>query len=180
VNAVLAAARIEADTTLVLDADSESIVNQSSNASIVFLQFGIRDGRIVDSFGNDVSQILPRLPMVVMSMAAQDVDLEAQPDEGSAAQSAAMLDRVSDAQRRADRAQREAADATDAARRADSKLADVASKGVDQQTIDKLRDELEDAQEEAQKAARRAVVTSGRREAAERAAKEAGLELPEK
>ena len=179
VKAVLAAARIEADTELVVDADSDSIVTHSSNASIVFLQFGIRDGRIVDSFGNDVSRILPPLPMVVMSMAAQDVDLDAQPDEGSAAQSAAILDRVSDAQRRADRAHHQAADAAEAARRAVSALADAASEGVDQQTIEKLRDELEDAQEEAQKAARRAVVTSGRREAAERAAREAGLDLPD-
>ena len=179
VKAVLAAARIEADTELVVDAGSESIVTRSTNASIVFFQFGIRDGRIVDAFDNDVSQILPRLPMVVMSMAAQDVDLDAQPDEGSAAQSAAILDRVSDAQRRADRAHHQAADAADAARRAVSALADAASEGVDQQTIEKLRDELEDAQEEAQKAARRAVVISGRREAAERAAREAGLDLPD-
>ncbi len=179
VKAVLAAARIEADTELVVDADSDSIVTHSSNASIVFLQFGIRDGRIVDSFGNDVSRILPPLPMVVMSMAAQDVDLDAQPDEGSAAQSAAILDRVSDAQRRADRAHHRAADAAEAARRAVSALADAATEGVDQQTIEKLRYELEDAQEEAQKAARRAVVTSGRREAAERAAREAGLDLPD-
>jgi len=179
VKSVLAAARIEAETELVVNADSESIVAQSSNASIVFLQFGIREGRIVDAFGNDLSEILPRLPMVVMSMAAQDVDLDAQPDEGSAAQSAAILDKVSDAQRRADRAHHQAADATDAARRAVSALADAASEGVDQQTIEKLRDELEEAQEEAQKAARRAVVTSGRREAAERAAREAGLDLPE-
>jgi len=179
VKAVLAAARIEADTVLVVDADSESIITQSSNASIVFLQFGIRDARIVDPFGNDVSQILPRLPMVVMSMAAQDVDLDAQPDEGSAAQNAAILDRVSDAQRRADRAQQAAADAADAAGRAVSALADAASEGADHETIEKLRKELEDAQEQAQKAARRAVITSGRRETAERAATDAGLDLPE-
>ncbi len=179
VKAVLAAARIEADTELVVDADSESIITQSSNASIVFLQFGIRDARIVDPFCNDVSRILPRLPMVVMSMAAQDVDLDAQPDEGSAAQNAIILDRVSDAQRRADRAQHEAADAADAAHRVVSALADAASEGVDQQTIDKLREDLEDTQDEAQKAARRAVVTSGRREVAERAAREVGLDLPE-
>ena len=179
VKAVLAAARIEADTVLVVDADSESIITQSSNASIVFLQFGIRDARIVDPFGNDVSQILPRLPMVVMSMAAQDVDLDAQPDEGSAAQNAAILDRVSDAQRRADRAQQAAADAADAARRAVSALADAASEGADHETIEKLRKELEDAQEQAQKVARRAVITSGRRETAERAATDAGLDLPD-
>ena len=179
VKAVLAAARIEADTVLVVDADSESIITQSCNASIVFLQFGIRDARIVDPFGNDVSQILPRLPMVVMSMAAQDVDLDAQPDEGSAAENAAILDRVSDAQRLADRAQQEAVDAADTARRTVSALADAASKGADQEKIEKLRKELEDAQEQAQKAARRAVVTSGRRETAERAARDAGLDLPE-
>lgn len=117
--------------------------------------------------------------MVVMSMAAQDVDLDAQPDEGSAAQNAAILDRVSDAQRRADRAQQAAADAAGAARRAVSALADAASEGADHETIEKLRKELEDAQEQAQKVARRAVITSGRRETAERAATDAGLDLPD-
>ena len=58
-------------------------------------------------------------------------------------------------------------------------MAGAASEGANQETIEKLRGELEDAQEQAQKAARRAVVTSGRREAAERAAREAGLEVPD-
>jgi len=180
VKTILGAARIDAQTEVVVDADSRSIVTHSASASIVFFQFGIREGRIVDPFRNDVREILPELPMVVMSMAAQDVDLDAQPDEGSAAQSAALLDRVSDARKRAARAQQEVEDAGAAASRAVSELTDAATKGADQEQLEKLRQNVEDAQQQAQEATRRSVVATGRREVAERAAREAGLDVPEK
>ncbi len=180
VKAIFSAARIEAETELVVDADSASIVARSANASIVFFQFAIRDGKIADPFGNDVSGILPELPMVVMSMAAQDVELDAQPDEGSAAQSAALLDRADDARKRAASAQKQSEEASEAASRAVSKLAEAAAEGADQEALEKLRKEVEAAQTQAQETARRAVVAAGRREVAERAAREAGLDVPEK
>jgi hypothetical protein len=180
VKAIFSAARIEAETELVVGADSQSIVAHSATASIVFLQFGIREGKIVDPFGNEVSGILPELPIVVMSMAAQDVDLDAQPDEGSAAETAALLDRVDDARKRAASAQKQSEEATQAASRAVTKLTEAATEGVDQEALEKLRKDVESAQEQAQEAARRAVVAAGRREVAERAARDAGLEVPEK
>ena len=180
VKAIFSAARIEAETELVVGADSQSIVAHSATASIVFLQFGIRDGKIVDPFGNEVSGILPELPIVVMSMAAQDVDLDAQPDEGSAAETAALLDRVDDARKRAATAQKQSEEATQAASRAVTKLTEAATEGVDQEALEKLRKDVESEQEQAQEAARRAVVAAGRREVAERAARDAGLEVPEK
>jgi amino acid transporter len=178
--AIFSAARIEAETELVIGAGSESIATHSAGASIVFFQFGIRDGKIVDPFGNDVSAILPNLPMVVMSMAAQDVELDAQPDEGSAAESAALLDRVADVRKRAATAQKQSEEAAQAASRAVTKLAEAATEGVDQEALEKLRKDVESAQEQAQEAARRAVVAAGRREVAERAARDAGLEVPDK
>jgi amino acid transporter len=54
---ILSAARIDAQTEVAVDADSQSIVTHSAGASIVFFQFGIREGRIIDPFGNDVSDI---------------------------------------------------------------------------------------------------------------------------
>jgi amino acid transporter len=180
VKSMLSAARIEAETEVVVDADSHSVVAHSASASIVYFQFGIREGRIVDPFGNDVSKILPDLPMVVMSMAAQDVDLDAQPDEGSAAQSAALLDRVTDARKRAARAQQQFEEAESAARLAVSELTDAATEGADHDRLEKLREKVDAAHTQAQEAARRAVVAAGRREVAERAAREAGLEVPEK
>ncbi|UCH47009.1 MAG: amino acid permease [Betaproteobacteria bacterium] len=176
---ILSAARIDAQTELAVDADSQSIVTHSAGASIVFFQFGIREGRIIDPFGNDVSEILPDLPMVVMSMAAQDVDLDAQPDEGTAAETAALLDRVSDARKRATLAQQQADEAAAAAGGAVSELTEAATSGADQERLDKLRQDVDAAQQQAQEAARRAVVAAGRREVAERAVRDAGLDLPE-
>ena len=179
VRALLASARIDAAPQVVVDADSQSIVTHSSTASIVFLQFGIRSGRIVDAFGSDVGDILPELPMTVMSMAAQDVDLDAQPDEGSAAENAALLDRVADARRRATRAQQQAADAIAAVNHAISQLTAAATKGADAEKLEELRGEVESAQEKSEEASRRAVVAAGRREAALRDARSAGLDVDE-
>jgi amino acid transporter len=180
VKSILTAARIEAETELAAYADSDSIVTHSAGASIVFFQFGIREGHIIDPFGNDVSNILPDLPMVVMSMAAQDVDLDAQPDEGVAAQSAALLDRVSDVRKRAALAQQQADEAAAAAGRAVSELTEAATGGAVRERLDKLRKDVDAAQQQAQEAARRSVLAAGRREVAERAARDAGLDLPER
>lgn len=114
VEAMLEAARIEAQTIVVDRPGSAAFVAQSAASLIVFLGFEIRGGRIIDSFGDDVAGILSQLPLVVMSMAAQDVDLEAQPDEGGHADSAALKDRLEDAARAVEKAQAEVAAAAKA------------------------------------------------------------------
>jgi amino acid transporter len=72
--------RIDADI-VVTAIDAEKIAAQSHASSLVFLPFGIHGGRFYGPAGGEVMELLKALPIVVLVMAAQDVDLAADPDE---------------------------------------------------------------------------------------------------
>jgi amino acid transporter len=70
--------RIEADVHVVAADNIDSLVAASTDASLVFVPFGLHDGRFFHAYGGDIAPLLDRLPIVVMAMAAQDVDLSAE------------------------------------------------------------------------------------------------------
>jgi len=72
--------RIDAEI-VVTALDAHAIVAQSRVSSLVFLPFGIHGGRFYGPAGGEVVELLKALPIVVLVMAAQDVDLAADPDE---------------------------------------------------------------------------------------------------
>lgn len=72
--------RIDAEI-VVTALDAHAIVAQSRASSLVFLPFGIHGGRFYGPAGGEVVELLKALPIVVLVMAAQDVDLAADPDE---------------------------------------------------------------------------------------------------
>ncbi|WP_445678756.1 amino acid permease [Radicibacter daui] len=113
--AVLRHVRIAAEVLVISPSDSqaEAIVQRSTEASIVFLPLGFRRQQFVDWFGNDIARILPRLPTCIMTMAGEEVDLSADPDQGEDSSRAAALDALDDAVRAyaaAERALRKAQD----------------------------------------------------------------------
>jgi amino acid transporter len=175
VSELLAAARIEAEAVVIDRTGSDAFVEQSAQASLVFLGIAIREGRILDAWERDVSEILPRLPLTVMAMAAQDVDLDTHPDEGDAAQAAALLDRLADASRKAAKAQQAAADAGRRADKARAALGAAVAGGDRNADLGKLTEEVEAAQAEAEEAVRDALAAAGRKQALERSARELGV-----
>ena len=74
--------RIDADPVIVRDFAVDTITNMSSKASFVFLPCRIRDNQVLDARGGSLLKLLPYLPMTALVMAAQDIDLEAEPDTG--------------------------------------------------------------------------------------------------
>ena len=76
------------------------IAGASAEAAIVFLALAFRDEWFTDWMGNDLSVLLPRLPLTVLAMAAEDVDLSADPDEGEEGERAAAKDAYDDAVRK--------------------------------------------------------------------------------
>lgn len=94
----LAEVRIEAEPVVIDEPDLEAAVGESADASLVMMPFGVHSGRFYHQFGGEVAELLPQLQIVVMVLAAQDVDLEADPDElppiatGDAAHAAASAD----------------------------------------------------------------------------------------
>ncbi len=77
---MLAEIRIDAEIVVVPEADAATLTATSGGSSLVFLPFSFRKGRFY-SIGGEVDGILDALPIVVMALAGQDVDLDADPDE---------------------------------------------------------------------------------------------------
>jgi amino acid transporter len=71
--------RIEAEV-VVCPIESEEIVTRSADSSLVFLPFSVQAGVLYGPAGGDLIGYLDRLPIVVLTLAAQDVDLDADPD----------------------------------------------------------------------------------------------------
>jgi len=90
--------RIDAEPVVVEEPSAELIAEQSRDSAIVFLPISIRGFRCYHLFGGEVGELLPNLRTVVMTIAAQDVDLDAEPESGKAGESAAAHDRVTDAE----------------------------------------------------------------------------------
>jgi len=80
VSTFLEEVRIDAEPVPVENADLEAMVAQSRDSHLVFMPFAIHGGRFHHPFGVGVADLLPRLQIVAMALAAQDVDLEADPD----------------------------------------------------------------------------------------------------
>jgi amino acid transporter len=72
--------RIDAEA-IVSDFGAEAIMRQSRGSSLVFLPFGIHGSRFYGPTGDEVAELLGELPITVLAMAAQDVDLAADPDK---------------------------------------------------------------------------------------------------
>jgi Solute carrier family 12 len=73
--------RIDAEVVVTRDHDETTVVGESGTSSLVFLPFRIHGGRFYSPFGWEIAAALERLPIVVLSLAAEDIDLEADPDE---------------------------------------------------------------------------------------------------
>ena len=107
---ILEEIRIEADATIVDAFDADTIVQQSADASFVFLPMKIKQNRILDPAGNSFERSLPRLPVSAVVMAAEDIDLDAAPEEGLAAQVARAADDLERARKKAAAAEKLAAE----------------------------------------------------------------------
>ena len=93
-------ARIPAQPILVPDMQPETVIEQSSGADMVFLPFRIKQSLLTDTSGFSLERVLTRLPPVALVMAARDIDLDAEPEEGAAGQLAEAMDKLHDAEKR--------------------------------------------------------------------------------
>ena len=90
---------------MVFNANFSNVIAFSKDASLVFLPFRLKGNQPVDPFGNPVDQILGKLPVTALVLAAEDIELEAEPEEGIAGEIAAALDALADAEKKAKEAE---------------------------------------------------------------------------
>jgi hypothetical protein len=165
--------RIEAEPEMVESPNADAIAERSGGSSLVFIPFRLRGNLLLGPFGGPLEGFLSRLPIVAMILAAEDIDLDAEPEEGKAGELAAALDTLTDAEKRAGQAEEEAAKA---AKEADEKMQELESaiaSGAGEDLMSKVKATLE-AKEQASKAARRAAKALAKVEDAARAAEKLG------
>ena len=177
--------RISAEPEVVPKATADLVVKKSADATLVFLPFRLRRNQLKDPFGNPVDDLLPRLPITALVLAAEDIDLDAEPEEGKPAEVAAALDALTEAEKKARDAKKEAAEALEAAEKAENKVTEMvaaAGPGADRETmtqIEKATEAAERAKNQADKAKRKAAKAQAKAEDGAREAEMLGVKPPE-
>ena len=172
--------RIEAEPVIVDAADADAIAEHSADASLVFLPFRLKKECVVDWFGNPMEDSLFLLPVVAMVMAAEDIELDAEPEEGEAGEKAQIMDALEAARKKEKEALKEAEEAVDAARTARKNAEKIKkhAEAADPETVEKAEKTVVEAEREADKLTRKAAKAAAKAHTAVKAAEDAGV-LPE-
>ena len=171
--------RIEAEAVEIVNSDAETIAAWSKDAALVFMPFQLQQNSSVDPFGGSLEELLPRLPSTVLVLAAEDIALDAEPEEGKAGELARAMDKLSDAEKKAQKAEKVAEKAS---RELDDKLKDLArAQSVDNAVKeDQAKKDVFEAETEAEKASRKAAKAEAKIRLAAEEAEKTGAQLPEK
>jgi amino acid transporter len=175
--------RIQAEPEIMGMSSADILAKQSSGADLVFIPFRLSGDRPQDPFGNPPDLLLNRLPHVALVLAAEDIDLDAEPEEGEAGEAAAVLDKAADAEKHARRAEKDAEAAREEAEAVREELRRLEEKGEDREASDPSaigaqRTAAEEAEHKAEKAFRRAAKARAKAEQAAAEAEALGIEVP--
>ena len=169
--------RIEADSEIVRDVDADTVAEYSADAALAFIPFRIKNNQIVDPFGNPMEKTLFLLPVTAMVLAAEDIELDAEPEQGKAGEMAEAIDALDDARKKARTAVKEAQKATAAAEKAKEKAVNMQKNrdDVDSDNLAAADKEAEEAEKQAVKLTRKAAKTEAKVETAAREAESSGV-----
>jgi len=166
--------RIDAEPEVVEDPSADSIIAQSTGATLVFIPFRIREHQLVGPFASSLEDLLPQLPVTALVLASEDIDLDAEPEEGKAGEMASARDNLTDARKDAEQAEQEAAEATRQTEEKERALKEELAT-LDQETLVSMKNEAREAKELADEAVRQAERARARAETAAQEAEAAGV-----
>jgi hypothetical protein len=167
-------ARIEAEPIIVTHADIDKLSEYSSDAAVVFLPFRLRGDQITCPIDASIEKLLSRLPVTAFVLAAEDIALDAEPEEGTAGDMAAAMDAFADAEKKAVEAEKEAAKTREIAEMARAKLLELENNtgDIEEDLGTKLKTAADNAEKEADKAFRKAAKVRAKVEEAAKIVKE--------
>jgi amino acid transporter len=168
--------RIEAEPLVVEKGDANAFVEFSAGSSFVFVPFRLKGNKLAGPFDTPPEEMLDRLPIVAMVLAGEDIDLDAEPEEGKAGEVAAALDALADTENKAREAQKEADKFSKVAEERLRELESSVSSEKDEEMMSMVKAALE-AKEQASKAARRAAKALAKVEDAVCEARKCGAKL---
>ncbi len=149
-------ARIAAEVVIVGDASWTTMRAASNETSLAFVTFRIGDQGLCDADGEALPTSLDGLPPMALVLAARDIDLEAQPDEGAQADVARVLDAHEDTDERAHKLRAEADELRAAARAGAEHLESLRAAGAPSEELEAARKEADRSETEAADGERKA------------------------
>ncbi len=177
---MLEEARIDAEPIVLDEIDPAVMEEWSARAALVFLPLRLRKNQPVDPFGNPPEDLFKRLPVVAMTLAAGDIHLDEEPEDGEAGERAALQDSAARTLEKAEKRERDARHAAEAAEKKRRKFETTVASGADMDEQLDVKAEALEARDEAEKAARKAAEARARAEEAARAAREPDRTRPGK
>ena len=171
--------RIEAQPEAVIEPTAETVAACSKDASLVFLPFRLIGNQPRDPFGGSLEVLLPRLPPVALVLAAEDIALDAEPEDGKVAEVAAAMDGLEEARKKAHKKDAVADKAKQQAEQKQQQAAEAAQTDTDPEKLKQLRQEADEAQKAAQQASRKAAKAAAKVKDAAQNAAAAGVQVPE-
>jgi len=167
-------ARIKAEPIIVTNADIDKLSEYSADASVVFLPFRLRGDQITCPIDAPIEEIVSRLPVTALVLAAEDIALDAEPEEGTAGDMAVAMDALADAEKKAVEAEKEADKSREIAETARAKLMELENNtGDTEEDLEtKLKTAADTAEKEADKAFRKAAKARAKVEEAVKIVKE--------
>ncbi|MBW2054264.1 MAG: amino acid permease [Deltaproteobacteria bacterium] len=167
-------ARIEAEPIIVTNADIDKLSEYSADAAVVFLPFRLRGDQITCPIDAPIEEIVSRLPVTAFVLAAEDIALDAEPEQGTAGDMAVAMDALADAEKKAVEVEKEAAKTREIAETARGKLLELENNTGDTEEDlgTKLKTAADNAEKEADKAFRKAAKARAKVEEAAKIVKE--------
>ena len=154
---VLDEARIEAEVVIVADPSPETLFAHCGDATLVLLPFRLRGNLIEGPLPGRVEECLQKLPTTALVLAAEDIDLDAEPEEGAAGEMAAARDTAAAAEQKAREAEKAAARAQIEAEGLRAKLTEGQGAAEEPEAVDASTQSLRDAAAEAEAVAIKAM-----------------------
>ena len=152
---ILEEVRIDAKPEIVEEVTAASVAMHSSDASMVFFPFRFSGDKIVGPLGREIGAFLEQLPMVALVLASEDIELDADPEEGEAGEMATALDALSDAEKKTREKEKEAAQALEKLEEKLDKSRAAREAGDDGETQASINSEVKEAQNQTDMAGRR-------------------------
>jgi len=173
--------RIGAVPEIVLDMSFETVVETSKDAAVMFYPFQIHDNVLTDVNGLSLERILKNVPLIALVMAAEDIDLAAEPEEGAAGDLAQAVDAVLAARKKEKAFKKKSAEAhknLETLLEKRSKLLQQGETVEEKDSLHKLEKEILRAEEAGEKAVKKEAKISAQIEIALAEAMKLGYENP--
>lgn len=165
--------RINAAPQIVLGADAQSIARISGTADLVFLPVYLKNNTPYIFKDTPAETVTPQLKSVALTMAAQKVELDSEPEEGKQGDLALLLDELRHAEKRVENAEKEVYQATKAANET-MEMVNIEDSFADSRVLKSLKEALT-AREKAAAANKKALKEKSKLVEISKKAKEQGL-----